>query len=330
LANKAKRAKAHHVLPQFYLRAWADADGLISMTGRDGREVRTGSKALAVENDFYTVELDGGEKDASVEKALAEIDGQGAAVHRTLLQLEFPLEPEQKIAFAQWLGLQWVRGRSSRAAGEELVDKFQKMLIGFGLENAEVDSRDADADADHDPAQEELYEQLRKDSGPGIEVPDLSKLTKEERDEMAANLDSYRFELPREFQLLQMLQMMSPAALPFLEAEWHLLRFEETILFASDEPIILQRRPRPENQFLGIGPASADSLYIPLSPSLCLAMIRAGSSGKQTIRSLSSEEGHKINKGSIATWWTQLFRNVEGLPFPASLPPLPRERISVG
>lgn len=183
-------------------------------------------------------------------------------VHSAFSRLEFPPEPEQKLAFAQWLGLQWVRGRSSRAGGEELVDKFQKMLIKFGLENAEIDASGAEADID--PEQERTNEQLRESLGPGIKIPDLSHLTKEERKALEADLDSYRFEVPREFQLLQMLQMMSPAAMPFLESEWHLLRFEGKILLTSDEPIILQRRPRPENQFLGIGPASADSLYIPL------------------------------------------------------------------
>ena len=79
MASSSKRAKAHHVLPQFYLKAWADENGLIAMVDRDGNEIRTGSKALAVENDFYTVKRPDGEKDASVEKALAEIDGQGAA-----------------------------------------------------------------------------------------------------------------------------------------------------------------------------------------------------------------------------------------------------------
>jgi Protein of unknown function (DUF4238) len=326
MANKSKRAKAHHVLPQFYLKAWGTENGLIAMVGRDGKEVRTGSKALAVENDFYTVECPDGGKDAIVEKALAEIDGQGAAAHSAFLRLEFPPEPEQKLAFAQWLGLQWVRGRSSRAGGKELVDKFHKMLIRFGLENAELDPGDAE-EGIH--PEDKGYEQLRADSGPGIAVPDLSGFTEEERKALAVDLDSFRFEVPRELQLLQMLQMMSPAAMPFLESEWHLLCFEEELLLTSDEPIILQRRPRPENKFLGVGPASADSLYIPLSPSICLAMIRAGSSGRQTVRDLPLAEARKINEAAISTWWTQLFRHVEGPPFPTRLPSLPDERIVV-
>jgi hypothetical protein len=297
------------------------------MCGRDGKEVQTGSKALAVENDFYTVERPGGEKDASVEKALAEIDALGSAAHSAFLRSEFPPEPEQKVAFAQWLGLQRVRGRFSRASGQEMADKLQKMLIRFGLENAEIDPN---VEAEVDTENETLADELREHSGAGVEVPDLSGLTKEERDTLAADLENYRFEIPREFQLLQMLQMMSPMAMPFLEAEWHLMRFDEKLLLTSDEPIILQRRPRPENQFLGIGPASADSIYIPLSPSLCLAMIRAGSTGEQGVHDLPAQEAHKVNAASVRAWWSQLFRHVEGPPFPVKFPSLPDERIVVG
>jgi hypothetical protein len=327
MGNKSKRAKAHHVLPQFYLKGWGNQEGLIAMRGRAGGEVRTGSKALAVENDFYTLELPDGEKDASVEKALAEVDGQGAEAHRALLEFEFPLEPELKVAFAEWLGLQWLRGRSSRANGQELADKLQKMIIRFGLQNAEMDSEvDPIAGGENEPTSA-LPDGVR---GPGVKIPDFSDLSNEERGELAANLDDYRFEMPRGMLLLQMLQTMSPAAMPFLEAEWHLLSFEEKILFTSDEPIILQRRPRPENEFLGVGPGSADSLYVPLSPSLCLAVIRAGSSGEQAIHKLPIVEAEKINNGTIKTMWTQLFRHVDGPRFPGYLPSLPDERIVVG
>lgn len=327
MASGSRRAKAHHVLPQFYLRAWGDENGLIAMCGRDGKEVQTGSKALAVENDFYTVERPDGEKDASVEKALAEVDALGSAAHSAFLRFEFPPEPEQKVAFAQWLGLQRVRGRFSRDSGQEMADKLQKMLIGFGLDNAEIESND---EMDVDAGDEGLPDGFGEHSGPGVRIPDFSDLSKEKRDRLAANLENYRFEIPREFQLLQMLQMMSPLAMPFLEAEWHLMRFDEKLLLTSDEPIILQRQPRPENRFLGIGPASADSIYIPLSPSLCLAMIRAGSIGEQGIHDLSAQEAHKVNAASVRAWWSQLFRHVEGLRFPVNIPSLPDERIVVG
>jgi hypothetical protein len=328
----SQRPVRHHVLPQFYLRAWADAQGLVAMRDRSDRpEVRTGTTALAIEKDFYSVEGPDGEKDSSVEEALAKIDAEGAAIHNALRSLEFPLAPEQKDAFATWLGLQWVRGRSSRASGSELADKMQKMLIRFGLENAEIDETERD-DAPRTPdlVEQERDRLIQESAGPGVPIPDLSHLDKGQRDALAAQLDEGRFVLPRARQLMMMLQTAPAAAVPFREAEWHLLRFEETVLVTSDEPILLDRLPRPENRFLGIGPASADSLSVPLSPSLCLVMMQTQRAGRETIRDLDISHAQALNDASIATWWSQLFRCPDGPPFPATLPPLPDERIVIG
>jgi len=318
-----KRSKAHHVVPQFYLRAWANEEGKISARLRTGKVFETGTEALAVEKDFYTAELPDGTKDALVEKALAEVDDAGAAAHAALLRQEFPLEPEQKITFSVWLGLQWVRGRSSRAGSQELADKLQKMLIRMGLENAEVDSTEDDGAQVPPPIPEGAR------AGESVPIPDLSHLTPKEREEIKQDLDNVQFEMPRSLVLLQMLEMMAPAAMPFLEAEWHLLRFDGPLLLTSDEPIILQRNPRPENRFLGVGPASADQIYVPLSPSLCLAIIRAGSTGRQIVNQLPSAEAEKINASTVRTWWSQLFRHVNGPEFPKAVPDLPDERIAI-
>lgn len=328
----SQRPVRHHVLPQFYLRAWADAQGLVAMRDRSARpEVRTGTAALAVEKDFYSVESPDGEKDSSVEEGLAMIDAEGAAVHKALRNLEFPLAPEQKEAFASWLGLQWVRGRSSRASGSELADKMQKMLIRFGLENAEVgETHQDDAPEAPDLVEQERDRIIEESAGPGVPIPDFSHLDKGQRDALAAELDEGRFVLPRARQLQTMLQMAPEAAIPFRDAEWHLLGFEDPVLFTSDEPILLDRLPRPENRFLGIGPASADSLSVPLSPSLCLMMLRTPRVGRETIRDLEISHAEAFNQASIATWWSQLFRCPDGPPFPATLPPLPDERIVIG
>jgi hypothetical protein len=326
VSTGAKRPKAHHVLPQFYLIAWADEKGLIAMLNRDGKEVKTGARSLAVETDFYAFERDDGEKDSSVELALAEVDGKGSEVHRTLLEGRFPPSQEEKATFASWIGLQWVRGRWSRSSGEELADKLQKMLFRFALENAELGETRGDGESE-DREPEPLPEELRDE--PSARIPDLSWMSKSQREELSEQLDKHSFIMPRPFQLRQMLISMPQAAQPFLDSEWHLLRFESPELLTSDEPIILQRRPRPENRFLGIGPASADHLYFPLSPSTCLAMIRNGRAKEETICELPSSEAKLINRDSLATFWSQLFRHPQSPEFPGQIPKLPEERIEI-
>jgi hypothetical protein len=323
VSKAQKRPKAHHVLPQFYLRAWADGKGNISALLRDGKTFETGAEALAVEKDFYTAELPDGTKDAGVELALAEVDTAGAAVHASMLRREFPIKPDQKIAFSRWLGLQWVRGRNRRVSGQELADKMQKMIIRMGLENAAMDPGEVDARSGQDDLSDVF------DGSEGFPIPDFSHLGEEERKQAEKELNEVEFEMPRPVLLLQMLKMMFPAAVPFEEAEWHLLAFDGPLLFTSDEPIILQRDWRPENAFLGVGPASADQMYVPISSSLCLAVIRSGGVGRETIRDLPEDEATKINAQSVNTWWSQMFHHPQGPAFPIDVRPLPDERIVV-
>ncbi len=87
--KRQKRARAHHVLPQVYLREWADSRDAVSMMTRDGREVQTATQALGVLNDLYTLTAPDGTKDSSVEeKLLREWDGRGAEIHQRLLVAE--------------------------------------------------------------------------------------------------------------------------------------------------------------------------------------------------------------------------------------------------
>jgi hypothetical protein len=317
---KEQRSKAHHVLPQFYLRGWANEHGAVAMLNRDGKEVRTGTRALAVENDFYTLTLPDGTKDSTVEDALAHWDAKGAAVIAGFLRGEFPPNEEERIELGLWLGLQWLRGRSSRRTGAEVVDKLQKLLIKLGLE----ERRPPDP---YDPPHPEP--DLPDGIGPGIEVPDLTGLPDEVK-EILGDPDSYTFEPSRAQQLLQMLKAVPQAAEPFIESEWHLLRFEEPLLLTSDEPIMLGREPTPQNQFLGLGPANADYLSIALSPYVCLGMIRTSPIGREADVTLPAGEAQKQNLALLDTWWQQLFRHPDGPPFPTDFPPLPEERVVEG
>ncbi|HKG37553.1 MAG TPA: DUF4238 domain-containing protein [Conexibacter sp.] len=133
--KRQNRARAHHVLPQFYLRAWANDAGAVSTLSREGREFATGTAALGVERDFYTVtDADGSPTSVVEEGLLRDWDAKGASVHRRLLAGDFPLDDDARMQFALWLGLQWLRGRAARQIGREFFDEFHKMLITLGLD----------------------------------------------------------------------------------------------------------------------------------------------------------------------------------------------------
>ncbi len=281
------------------------------MLGRDGREVQTGTKALAVEKDFYTVTGPDGEKDSAVEQALASWDAKGAAVHAAFLRGEFPPTDQQRIDFGLWLGLQWLRGRSSRETGREMFDKFQKMLIQLGLE--ERPSRNSSDGARASPESQQIIDGLE----PGIEVPDLTGLP-EDIKEILRDPDQYNFEPPRAMQLLQMLKAAPRAAEPFIEAEWHLLRFDHPVLLTCDEPITLAREPTPQNRFLGLGPANADYLSIPLSPRVSLSTIRTKPLGREADVTLPLAHASSTIKRSSRLGGSSFFATHKGCPFQRS------------
>ena len=203
-----------------------------------------------------------------------------------------------------------------------------KTLIRFGLQNAEIDeTQPDDVSKNSDPAEQKRDRLIEESAGPGVPIPDFSHLDKGQRDALAAELDEGRFVVPRARQLQMMLKATPAAAVPFREAEWHILRFEDPVLLTSDEPILLDRSPRPENRFLGIGPASADSLYLPLSPLLCLAMIqtpRAGGRRSAISTSVTRRPLTIFDRNLVVPAFPQSY----GPPFPATLPPLPDERIA--
>src|SRR5262245_9335570 len=74
--------------------------------------------------------------------------------------------PSKRSPLLSGFGLQRVRGRFSRASGQEMADKLQKMLISFGLENAEIAPN---VEAEVDTENETLADELREHSGAGVE-----------------------------------------------------------------------------------------------------------------------------------------------------------------
>jgi hypothetical protein len=315
-SKKQKRARAHHVLPQFYLRAWANANDAVAMLTREGKEIVTGTAALAVENDFYTVtDPKSGEESSIVEEGLLkQWDGEGAAVHSRLLEDDFPLDEDSRMRFALWLGLQYVRGRRSRQVGQEMHDLLLKQLVTMGI-----------GDHDTGPAPDSTMSGPPTGVGSGAEVPDLRHLPDETK-VVLRNTDEYQFELPREQSIHQMVSSVPDVAKPLIEADWWLMRLDQGALLTSDEPISLYREPSPQNMHLGVGVATADAVVCPLSPRRCLLMIRSQMGDR--IVDGPAAAAQDFNEMLIRGHWRQLFRHPDGPAFPDP-PPLPERFVEV-
>jgi hypothetical protein len=312
--SQPNRAKAQHRLAQFYLRLWANPDGGINAQFRDGHQITTGSEALAVGSDFFTITREDGTKDSLVEERfLRAWDGRGADLIGKLLAEQFPLSDDDRTTFGLFLGLQWLRGIHARRVSEEFHDLFTKLVVTAGLEQAPLPEDSAEADQD------------RADGS--IAVPSLGHLP-EELKEILRDWDAYEFPLPQEQAIGQMVRGMPDAASYFLDAEWLLFRFCDHSLFSSDEPLVLGRDEDPAPQALGLG--NADVVLFPLSPTYCLAMNRANPTGLENILPGTPVLADEFNALQVHNgWWQQLYRHPEGPPFP-SPPSLPERRVILG
>lgn len=311
-----KRPKRHHVLPRFYLRPWADSNGRVAMTDRNGKQIRTGVNALAVEKDFYTFTDKYGNKNSDLESIFAGVDSKASSARNAFLEGRFPPDKDQRQTFAEWLALQVLRGRAARALSTEFYDRSNKLLIEMGLENANLPE---------DPHEREVNVDLGHDA---IPIPDFRGLSIAEREQLAQTSE-YEIVPDRGQLLLQMVQAVPAAATPFLDAEWQLFRFQKPLLHTSDEPIHIGRGYSPMNGFLGLGLSNADYLGISISPNLYLGMLATESFGQERIHDLTPSLADEFNSAALGTWWTQYFRHPEGSPFPTDIPDLPKKRIQV-
>ena len=162
--------------------------------------------------------------------------------------------------------------------------------------------------------------------GPGIAVPSLAHLPDEAK-EILRNTESYTFEPPKEHLVASMIEGVPKAAEPFIMSQWFLGRADGRVLLTSDEPISLLREPTPENAHMGLGPANADAIQLPLSPDRYLFMLR-NSDHSDRLAPVADEPVEGVNELTVNGWWSQLFRHSDGPGFPPLPPPLPPRRVT--
>jgi Protein of unknown function (DUF4238) len=115
----------HHVVPAFYLRAFASPGGQLLVRDRENGTFRVQSyKDLAI-RDFYTVINDDGEKDASMEQILCMVEDQAAELFQRLLspfRAPVPLTVDERMTLATFVAMQNVRGLRTRRQTELLAN----------------------------------------------------------------------------------------------------------------------------------------------------------------------------------------------------------------
>ena len=121
-------ADIHHLLPQFYMRAFASDRGQVRVVERaSGREFTTGTANVFVERDFYTVSSVRAHDDHGlIEGLYAKVEGVAAPVFEQLRRGDFPLASKDRSEFASFLALQVSRGRMFRRFIDEVLPLYQE------------------------------------------------------------------------------------------------------------------------------------------------------------------------------------------------------------
>lgn len=232
--------RRHHFIPKFFLRRFADERdqlNVVSLAEGAGNPRPTAVTNIAVTRDFYTtVDEDIGET-VVVERILALADAEASGALASLADGVTPLTPKDRADLAVWLGLLQVRDPFSRRRNEALADQLFKMQMSIDRN-------------EHEQATEPRAE---------VEDPDLPPMPLGPED-----LDSFEISPHQNQMIAAMLEIGMELGAFFATRFFTCLRFAEPGLVLTDRPLYLYRKPEHHNPYLGVGPVTADEVWLPI------------------------------------------------------------------
>mgnify|MGYP001806105396 CR=1 FL=1 len=233
-----------HLLPQMYMERFAGGTGVltrIDRTTNDRRQIPI--TALLAQRDFYTFVEHDGSRSGQLEALLGAVEADAAEVLRQLthpLFRQIPLTPDHRLALANFVAFQYLRGARWRRTLEVLFDVTERVVL------ASVNESNVDAflsDRGVDPTAEARAEVL----------------------EWVANLDSRQFGVhPNEHirSMAEQFQLVWPL---FYWRPIRLVVFPEPCLVTCDEPIYVAPSSIEAVELgVGSGLIDASALWLPI------------------------------------------------------------------
>lgn len=131
MADGRKLARKHHLVPQFYLRGFANGRDQLAQIRLPSKQVILGSVENAcARRDFYMLYDRDGNPGDDLELLLADVESHAARVLRDITKggLVLPSE-EQRARLSLWLALQWIRGPRARAGVAEISSAMRSRKV---------------------------------------------------------------------------------------------------------------------------------------------------------------------------------------------------------
>lgn len=250
MPNEPKR---QHILPEAYLRRFTDEHGNLWVIDRKLGVVRRQSpEVTAAENEMYTLDTDDGERDRSVERALADlVDGPGQQPIKTLDEGR-RLSGDEAGKLAVFAAAFYVRTPAFRAQHHYMAEQMRQMLIRGGVEPALEPLSESDPEA----------ERLRE--GGGVRAADLLAMLNEAHAEKRPYQNVF---------VKMMVQLVPMLADEMHSLEWLIAYAPPGKAFVtSDVPVVVTRPPN-HDPMLGAGLTTPGSQkIIPLTRRVALLM----------------------------------------------------------
>src|SRR4051812_23309525 len=129
-AAPSERARAHHLIPEFYLLRFADDAGLVQVFDKS-TGVRRGipPRVLMTERDYYTIQTVEGPSDL-VERWLSKLEGAMAEELRRIERGAFPPTGESLGVLSLFIAFQLCRGRQFQGMLEEANQGLTELTAG--------------------------------------------------------------------------------------------------------------------------------------------------------------------------------------------------------
>jgi hypothetical protein len=240
--------KLHHFLPEAYLRRFADERGNLWVLDRKQGIVRRQSpEVTAAERELYTLEDDCGERDRSVESALADfVDGPGQHALRVLDE-GAKLSGEDSGKLAIFVAALYVRTPAFLEQHRQLAEQMRGSLIRGGVEAAV------------EPLPESHPEAQRLRAAGGVRADELLAMFNAMRDERRPYHNDF---------VKMMINLVPMLADAIHGLEWFIASTPPGKAFVTcDAPVIITRPPN-HNPLLGVG------LTTPVSPNVQMRPLR--------------------------------------------------------
>lgn len=249
-----KPPRRQHVVPEFYLRRFADTDGQVVMTDkRDARRIRTSVDAVMVIKDFYTVDTTSG-KSYAVEIWLSQLEGRAAESLRKIDGGEFPLKSrEDHDVLAVYIAFQLARGNEFHDLLETAAQAMTEAMTIALTSHPEAMRLAMEGAFGTQPSDAEVHEQ-RKALREALEQKRITTT------------------VPRSTAVGEMIAIAPEIAKVIAQRSWILLRSKDARFITSDVPVGMIGGTFPDGRRMPVGVMTATEISFPIDSFNCILM----------------------------------------------------------